>query len=371
LPAKVRRVSLPDLFRETERQMSICNSCRYCAGYCPVWPALERRGSLLQGDMLHLANLCHDCRDCFSACMYTPPHEFGVNPPRVFSELRQETYETYVPRLPRINRRWALPLSGVLAFAAVMALTLAAPDKASRRGSPYAVVPHLLLIVLGVAPVVVSFALLGRGIRRYWRDIAPGVTLASARGWVDSLRNVATLRHMSGGGEGCEYESDDPGRARRWAHQAIMYGFLLTFVSTVSAWVTEAFIGREPPYGFVSVPVLTGTVGGVLASVGCVAMLVLKSASHKEHAAPRMNRADAALTWALLFLMLSGIAVLVVRDTVAFRAVLIVHLTAVVTAFAIFPFTKFVHFVFRVLSIYKDGVERRGLPAVPDPVGAR
>lgn len=357
LLGKVPPVSLHDLLKETDWQLRVCNSCRYCSGYCPVWPALERRGTLLQGDMLHLANLCHDCRDCFSACMYTPPHEFGVNPPRIFSELRQETYLAYVPRVSQLARGRGLFLIGILAVAAVLACSFAGVESGTRRASPYAVIPHSLLIVLGLAPLVLSFGMLGRGVRRYWRDIGR-VSLISARGWWAVLRNIVTLRHMSGGGEGCEYESDEPGRMRRYAHQAIMYGFGFTILSTVSAWFAESLLGMSPPYGLWSVPVVSGTLGGVIASAGCVAMLMLKSRSDKEQVDPRMNRADIALLWSLLLLMLSGLAVLLLRDTSTFKAMLVVHLSAVVVAFAIFPFTKFVHPVFRVLSIYKDAVEQ-------------
>ena len=31
-----------DLLREAERQAEICNACRYCEGYCSVFPALHR-----------------------------------------------------------------------------------------------------------------------------------------------------------------------------------------------------------------------------------------------------------------------------------------------------------------------------------------
>ena len=64
------------LFTEAERQLTICNACRYCEGYCAVFPALERRRELTEGDIAHLADLCHDCRACYTACMYAPPHEF-------------------------------------------------------------------------------------------------------------------------------------------------------------------------------------------------------------------------------------------------------------------------------------------------------
>ena len=69
------------LFAEADRQLTICNACRYCEGYCAVFPALARQVNLTAGDITHLADLCHDCRDCYTACMYVPPHEFALNLP--------------------------------------------------------------------------------------------------------------------------------------------------------------------------------------------------------------------------------------------------------------------------------------------------
>src|SRR5487761_2081333 len=90
-----------ELIIEANRQLNICNACRYCEGYCAVFPALERRTKLGIGDLAQLANLCHDCRDCYFACMYIPPHDFALNPPQLLSELRQVTYEDCVaPGLP-------------------------------------------------------------------------------------------------------------------------------------------------------------------------------------------------------------------------------------------------------------------------------
>jgi len=80
-------------FIEAERQMNICNACRYCEGHCAVFPAMEMRLKFTEGDLGYLANLCHDCRACYQHCQYAPPHEFAVNIPRVLSEIRTITYE--------------------------------------------------------------------------------------------------------------------------------------------------------------------------------------------------------------------------------------------------------------------------------------
>src|SRR5262252_5257455 len=140
-------MSVDDLFAEAGRQLSVCNACRYCAGYCPVWPELEMRLTLEPGDLTYLANLCHDCQDCFTACMYTAPHEFALNPPRLFAELREQAYRRYA--WPSVVGRRSPVLLAFLAVAAVLVLLgylstgrllSAAPDP----GSPYQLLPYPL-----------------------------------------------------------------------------------------------------------------------------------------------------------------------------------------------------------------------------------
>jgi ferredoxin len=62
---------------EVGRQMLICNACRYCEGFCAVFPAMTRRLEFGKADIHYLANLCHNCGACLHACQYAPPHEFA------------------------------------------------------------------------------------------------------------------------------------------------------------------------------------------------------------------------------------------------------------------------------------------------------
>ena len=52
---------------EVSRQMQICNACRYCEGFCAVFPAMTRRLEFGQADIHYLANLCHNCGACLHA----------------------------------------------------------------------------------------------------------------------------------------------------------------------------------------------------------------------------------------------------------------------------------------------------------------
>ena len=50
-----------EALREGARILTICNACRYCEGYCAVFPAMERRVTFSTADLNYLANLCHHC----------------------------------------------------------------------------------------------------------------------------------------------------------------------------------------------------------------------------------------------------------------------------------------------------------------------
>ena len=116
-----------EVMQDARRAMEICNACRYCEGFCAVFPAMELRREFSNGDLSYLANLCHNCRGCYYACQYAPPHPFGVNVPKTFAELRTESYEAYAwPRpLAALFHRNGLivSLATAIGIAAVLILT--------------------------------------------------------------------------------------------------------------------------------------------------------------------------------------------------------------------------------------------------------
>src|SRR3954451_16005768 len=84
-----------DKFKNWVWQLEVCNACRYCEGYCAVFPALERRRIFNKADLDYLANLCFDCRHCYYACMFSPPHPYAMNLPQMLAAVRRETYARY------------------------------------------------------------------------------------------------------------------------------------------------------------------------------------------------------------------------------------------------------------------------------------
>ncbi len=352
---------LDDLFAAAERQLNICNSCRYCEGYCAVFPALERRTVLDGGDLTQLANLCHDCRACFHACMYAPPHEFAVNPPAVLSAVRLASYDRYRPPLgwlrPRWSRRWpARAAAAVLVGLALLVLVAATQGLSAllRHGDPYQVIPYPALLVIVLLPTVCSVAVLLRGFALYWRDVhGPLRGLLDWRAVGTALAAAARLRYLRGGGEECYAAGDDPSPARRRLHGAVAGGFAACFAATVAAAFQQDVLGIAPPYPVLSVPVALGTAGGLSMLAGCAGLIALHRGGD-----PADGVADHGLLLGLGLLALTGLLTVALRATPAFGLILVIHLATIVVCFAIAPYTRFVHAGYRFLALVADAIER-------------
>jgi citrate/tricarballylate utilization protein len=353
---------MDELFAEAQRQLNICNSCRYCEGYCAVFPALERRTVLEAGDITQLANLCHDCRACFHACMYAPPHEFAVDPPEILSRVRQASYRGYArPRHELRRPAWlrgrgalATAAAGVaVALVALIAVTGGINALWSHRG-PYQVISYPALLVTVLLPCAWSVAVLLRGIARYWHDArGPLAGLADWRALGGALARAASLSYLRGRGE-CAYPGEDPSPARRRLHAAVFYGFAACTASTVSAAFMQDILSIAPPYPPLSVPVIAGTAGGLAIIAGCAGLTVLKRRDD-----PPPGAADYGLLIGLGLLALTGMLTLLLRATPAYGLLLVAHLTTIVVCFAVFPYTRFMHAVYRFLALMADNIERR------------
>jgi citrate/tricarballylate utilization protein len=138
----------------------------------------------------------------------------------------------------------------------------------------------------------------------------------------------------------------------------VAYGFGLCVVSTAAAGVMQDFVGIDPPYPVVSVPVLAGLIGGIGLALGCLGLLVLKTRSSEVTSFAGMTVKDYGFLVALLFLALTGLTTLFTRDTAAYGLVLLVHLAAIGLCFGTAPYSKFVHMIYRFLAIVRDNIER-------------
>ncbi|WP_454738868.1 tricarballylate utilization 4Fe-4S protein TcuB [Cupriavidus necator] len=361
----IRVLPLTDNEAEVARQMQICNACRYCEGFCAVFPAMTRRLEFGKADVNYLANLCHNCGACYHACQYAPPHDFGVNVPQAMARVRLETYSEYAWPAPlgKLYQRNGVTVSMALAAGLALFLVLAVILgnglwRAHAGGNFYAVFPHNTLAAIFGAVFGFAVLALGLGVRRFWRDVSPGK--ASAPAAAEAARNVLALTYLDGGhGDGCNEASDRFTLARRRFHHFTFYGFMLCFASTVVATGYHYLLGWHAPYPVMSLPVLLGMAGGAGLLVGPAGLLWLNLRRHPMHGDARQRPMDRGFIALLLLTSATGLALLAVRETAAMPLLLAIHLGVVMALFATLPYGKFAHGIYRSAALLKAAIEKR------------
>ena len=357
------------VLREADRQMTICNACRYCEGLCAVFPAMELRRDFSAGDLHYLANLCHGCGACYYDCQYAPPHEFAVNVPVALAELRTESYRHYA---------WPGAFSALfenngskVAFAAVLAVVafltgfVALVDPqilfAGHAGSGafYAIMPHNAMVAIFGAVFVFAIAAMVMSLRAFWRDTGGAGEGASASGslW-QAMMDAGTLRNLDGGGAGCMNDDERPTDNRRTYHHLTFYGFLLCFASTSLATLFHYAFGWQAPFGWLNPVVVLGTLGGIGLVIGPAGLLAARRRRDPEISTDGQSAMGIAFLWMLLSTGLTGLLLLVLRTTPAMGILLAIHLGFVLGLFVSMPYGKFVHGLYRFAALVQYARER-------------
>lgn len=346
---------------EARRQIEICNACRYCEGFCSVFPAMTREKAFASGEITHLANLCHNCRGCYYSCQYTPPHEFALNLPAALAEVRQESWERLVwpqPLARAFHERGVMIASAlILGWALIFALSSMLP-----RGDGagfYAFMAHNLIVAIFAPAFLLPLASVAVGLWRYWREVGAG--RPTMPDLTAALSAAGRMRNLSGGqGQGCNFEKEDRySDVRRWMHQAMMYGFLLCFAATSSGTVLHYVFDMQAPYSLFSLPKLFGVPGGILMVVGAAGLAWLKTKADPALGARRVWGGEMAFILVLGFVAASGLALYAATGTGLVAPLLALHLGAVLGFFLLLPFTKMVHGFFRLTALIAEQAKAR------------
>jgi citrate/tricarballylate utilization protein len=351
--------------------MTVCNACRYCEQYCPVFPAMERRMRFEAIDLAYLANLCHNCGECLYACQYAPPHEFGINVPHTLADLRLRSYEEYCwPRgLAMAFRRQGVLTALALAAAFVAALlvgTLAlSPTRlwaTGESGDFYAVISHAVMVVLFGGVFLFVIVAMAIGVARFHGAVhaslpvpvsprdgvgraRPLRTLASA------IRDAATLRHLQPGSVDCVSAEEERSPWRRWFHHLTFYGFALCFASTTIAAIYHSVFGWLAPYAYSSLPVVVGTLGGAGLLAGTTGLFFLRRERDVALGSALQRGLDESLLVLLFLTAATGVALLFLRHQPIMGLLLVLHLGIVLALFVTLPYGKFVHGFYRLAAL--------------------
>ena len=349
-----------DPTHEGARILTICNACRYCEGYCAVFPALERRMNFASGDLEYLANLCHNCAECYYACQYAPPHEFAVNVPKTLAEIRAHSYQHYAwpAALAAVFRRNGLVVSLVLVVA--LAIWIAATNgSAAVSAQFYQVVSHrAMIIVFGGLSIFILLALV-IGCVRFWRESGlSSNSPANLSALHQALNDAFRLTYLHGDGEGCTYPQERRSLARWWFHHFTFYGFLLCFAATSVAAIYHYAFGWRAPYGYSSLPVMLGTLGGTGLLAGPAGLFWLKQRGDVATRDREQDCMDLAFLAMLFSTSATGLLLLALRETSVMPLLLAIHLATVLALFVTLPYGKFVHGIYRLAALARYALEQ-------------
>jgi citrate/tricarballylate utilization protein len=360
-------MQLSELLRQGEHTMTVCNSCRYCEQYCPVFPAMERRVTFKGSELSYLANLCHNCGECLYACQYAPPHEFGIDVPRTLAEIRLASYQHYC---------WPRPLGVAferqgLLTACVLALLLSGimftsawvfnPNSLSQPhvgGNFYSVISHRVMVGLFGGVSLFVLLAIAVGIRRFWRDVQAPRERPNGAGIVAALRDALTLKHLHSSGADCTTGEEVRTPWRRIFHHCTFYGFMLCFASTSVAAIYHSLFRWHAPYPYLSLPVVLGSLGGLGLLVGPVGLFWLRRTRDDAMKDPKQQGLDESFIAMLFLTSLTGLLLLMLRDGPMMAMLLIIHLGVVLALFLTLPYSKFMHGFYRVAALVKYSTER-------------
>ncbi|MCL6631834.1 MAG: tricarballylate utilization 4Fe-4S protein TcuB [Alicyclobacillus herbarius] len=358
-------MSLNKLMDDGKRQMQVCNACRYCEGYCAVWRAIEWRRNFTDKDMSYLANLCHDCKECVFACPFTTPHQFGINPPKLFGSLREELYKKYAwpsglgkALGDKKSNFWIIAVIGFILLVAIVLGMNGAAGLFRRHVGTGAFYKVLSEVFLEIAFGALGLWFVGGwiiGAVRFWNDIkSPMSERVLARDIRKATADALKLRYL-----GREATEEELAGHRKWLHQFVLYGFVLDFASTTLGAFYSHVLHIQAPYPIYNPVVILGILGGIGIIIGTSGFLYVKSKSDRSVSDEKARRSGNAFSISLLMIAVTGMLVLLFRDTAAMGIILVIHLSSVASLFFTAPYSKFVHFVYRYMALIRYAQEER------------
>ena len=167
------------------------------------------------------------------------------------------------------------------------------------------------------------------------------------------------MRYLDGGGVGCFNDDEQPTDRRKIYHHLTFYGFLLCFAATCVATLYHYLLAREAPYAWWDLPVVLGTLGGIGLLIGPIGLLAAKFRRDPDLSDQSRMGMDSAFILMLFLTSLTGLALLVWRDTAAMGLLLAIHLGVVFALFITLPYGKFVHGIYRFVALVRYARERQ------------
>ena len=339
------------------RQFTICNACRYCEGYCPVWPEVHSGNIITRNDVLYYSNLCYDHRDCYYACPYVPDaHEFKINIPEVTRKIRKKTYEELTFNL-NISLEKKIALSLILVVPIMLGWIFTFNNIYSPGPiSFYKLVPKYLLIAVSSILSLYLLSMLAVAGIRYRRLVIDGLDRGDRNTGV-GIAGITTLLNVLAHKwfRKIHYPGEKESNVRFGFHLLIFYGFLMDILSTTLGFIYEDILAIPSPFPFNNPAVIAGVTGGLMLTVGGLLGLVARFSSWNKQPFMTVEGFDFLLILEFFVVALTGLLTLLFRYTAGSEEVylmLLIHYSAIYTMYITAPFsTNVLHIIVRLMSL--------------------
>jgi citrate/tricarballylate utilization protein len=223
----------------------------------------------------------------------------------------------------------------------------------------YKIIPYEVLIPTTSIVVLIVLFVLAKEIAIFWRKTGGSLMdFLNPRAHAIAITDALRLKYLAGGGYGCNYPDEHFSMARRWLHHLVFYGFALCFGATVVAAFYEHFLHITSPFPVISLPVVMGTIGGIALLAGTAGLLYLKTKMDRAPTTVKTTAIDFGFLILLFMVSLTGLLLLVFRETSAMGTLFAVHLGCVAGFFLTMPYGKFIHTIFRYTALVKNAAEQ-------------
>src|SRR5207237_9998679 len=127
--------------------------------------------------------------------------------------------------------------------------------------------------------------------------------------------------------------------------------------STTVAALYHSFFGWQAPYAYLSLPVVLGTLGGAGLLVGPVGFYWLKLRRDSSIVDVKQDATDVSFIALLFLTSVTGLLLLIMRETTAMGLLLRIHLGVVLGLCLTLPSGKSVHGIYRSAALVRSSLE--------------
>ena len=362
---------IKDIINRGAGNLKKCFQCATCSVLCklsPEYKPFPRKEMIWSqwGLKDRLINdpdvwLCYQCNDCSVNC----PR--GAAPGDVLAAVRQAIIEHFsVPKF--LGKMVGDPKFISIILALPIALVLFMLYLSSKSGGGFNIdlhaeivfrnfIPYVFLDSFAVTLTVIMAICYGTGLFRFWKELNKNPLPLEKTGLSFGKSAIKTLLELLNHSKFKECEGNS--LSRFLPHTFLWYGFIFMFVATSIVFVgiqlthLKPELNLMPPWELLSLVKILGNIGAIEVLVGLSIMVYIRL-SNKENVGRRGSYFDWSFIILIYLVIITGISTEIVRIAGLALSAYVFYTLHLIFVFALLfymPYSKFAHFLYRLLAL--------------------